>query len=388
MTQSSLPPALSRREFVGTVLATGAGTSWPRGFSPGVGANAAVHDAATPAASQAGSPAPRRGIKLGFDHFSLRAHGWKAPALIDYAASLKTDAVFLSELNVFERRDDAYLRELKSRADGHGLQVYVGMFSICPTSGTFDAKAGTAVEQLRDGIRIAKAMGSPVIRAVLGRFDDRNTHGGIETHIKNTVDVCKAVRAEAQAAGVKIAIENHAGDMQAWELAGLVEAAGPDFVGVNLDPGNATWTIEDPVASLETLAPYVLCTSIRDSAIWEIPKGASVQWTAVGEGDVDFATWTTIFAERCKGVPVFIETISGLVRPFNYLEPEFWKPWPKARAHDFARFLQVAKRGKPRPPAPQPPPAERRAADQAQQKIEVDKSLAYCREKLGLGVKA
>jgi sugar phosphate isomerase/epimerase len=364
---------LTRRAFVGSLAAAGA-AALPR-----------TAEASTPVAAQA-APAPRN-ITLGFDHFSLRSHGWKAAALIDYAATLKTDAVFLSELNVFEKRDDASLRELKAKADGLGLKVYVGMFSICPTSGAFDAKAGTAVEQLRDGIRIAKAMGSPIIRAVLGRFEDRNTHGGIETHIRNTVDVCKAVRDEAKAAGVKIAIENHAGDMQAWELAGLVEAAGPDYVGVNLDPGNATWTLEDPVASLETLAPYVVCTSIRDSAIWETPKGAAVQWTAVGEGDVDFQKWTAIFAERCKGVPVFIETISGLVRPFNYLEPDFWKPWPKARAQDFARFLEVAKRGKPRTPAPPVPQAERRAADQAQQKVELDKSLAYCRETLGLGVR-
>jgi sugar phosphate isomerase/epimerase len=357
---------LTRRAFVGS-LAAAAGAA-----------------AVSPSAQ---AQAPRRGIALGFDHFALRAHGWKAPALIDYAASLKTDAVFLSELNVFEGRDDAYLRELKAKADGHGLKVYVGMFSICPTSGAFDAKGGTAVEQLRDGIRIARTLGSPVIRAVLGRFDDRQTHGGIETHIKNTVDVCKAVRDEAKAAGVRIAIENHAGDMQAWELAGLVEAAGPDYVGVNLDPGNATWTLEDPVASLETLAPYVACTSIRDSAIWETEKGVSVQWTAVGEGDVDFARWTTIFAERCKGVPVFIETISGLARPFNFLDADFWKPWPKARAQDFARFLEIAKRGKPRTPAPGVPPEERRARDQAQQKVEVDKSLAYCRERLGLGIR-
>jgi sugar phosphate isomerase/epimerase len=366
---------LTRRAFVGSLAAAGAATL-PRPVR-----------AATAAPSQTAAAPAARGIKLGFDHFSLRSHGWKAPALIDYAGTLKTDAVFLSELNVFERRDEAYLRELKAKADGLGLQVYVGMFSICPTSGAFDAKAGTAVEQLRDGIRIAKTMGSPVIRAVLGRFDDRLTHGGIETHIRNTADVCKAVRDEAKAAGVKIAIENHAGDMQAWEVASLVEAAGPDYVGVNLDPGNATWTLEDPVASLETLAPYVVCTSIRDSAIWETPKGAAVQWTAVGEGDVDFQRWTTIFAEKCKGVPVFIETISGLVRPFNYLEPEFWKPWPKARAQDFARFLEVAKRGKPRTPAPPVPQAERRAADQAQQKVELDKSLAFCRDKLGLGVR-
>jgi 3-oxoisoapionate decarboxylase len=371
---------LSRRAFVTSLTA-----------AAGVGSLTAAAGAASLSASGLQTPTPpppRRGIKLGFDHFSLRSLGWKAPALVDYAATLKTDAVFLSELNVFERRDAAYLKELRTRADGLGLSIYVGMFSICPTSGAFDAKAGTAVEQLREGIRIAQALGSPIIRAVLGRFEDRLTHGGIETHIKNTVDVCRAVRDEAKAAGVRIAIENHAGDMQAWEVASLVEAAGPDIVGVNLDPGNATWTLEDPVASLETLAPYVVCTSIRDSAIWDTPKGASVQWTAVGDGDVDFRRWTDIFAERCKGVPVFIETISGLTRPYNYLEPDFWKPWPKARAQDFARFVAIARRGKARTQAAPVPPDQRRAADQAQQRVELDKSLAYCRKELGLGVRA
>ena len=51
-------------------------------------------------------------------------------------------------------------------------------------------------------------------------------------------------------------MENHAGDMQAWELVNLIEAAGPDFVGATMDPGNATWTMEDPMVNLELLGPY------------------------------------------------------------------------------------------------------------------------------------
>jgi sugar phosphate isomerase/epimerase len=331
----------------------------------------------------------KRGIKLGLDHFAIRGFNWKAPQLIDYAASQRLDGIFLSELNVLESRDDAYLTGLRARAEKGGLAVYLGMSSICPTSSTFDAKAGTAVEQLKDGIRMAKTIGSPVIRCFLGNQADRGTHGGIETHIRNTVDVCKAVKADATAAGVKIAVENHAGDMQAWELAGLVEAAGPDFVGVNLDPGNATWTLEDPVASLETLAPYVACTSIRDSAIWETGQGAVVEWVAMGDGNVDFARWTDLFAEKVKGVPVFLETFAGLRRPFNYLsDPNFWKPWPKMRAHDLARFIAVAKRGTPRdalPPLPQG--AGRAAAEAARQKDTFERSVAYCRSTLGLGIR-
>ena len=77
--------------------------------------------------------------------------------------------------------------------------------------------------------------------------------------------VCRSVRSRAVDAGVKIAIENHAGDMQAWELVTLITEAGRDYVGATLDSGNATWTLEDPLVNLEILGPYAVATGIRDA---------------------------------------------------------------------------------------------------------------------------
>jgi sugar phosphate isomerase/epimerase len=182
---------------------------------------------------------------------------------------------------------------------------------------------------------------------------------------------------------VKIAVENHAGDMQAWELVTLIEAAGKDYVGANLDSGNACWTMEDPLASLEILGPYAFTTSLRDSMIWESDNGAKVQWTAMGEGCVDLKTYFARFAELCPGVPVHIETISGFAREIPYLKPEFWKEWPKARASDFAKFVALAKRGKAIPSHRSANPQE----EQEYQKGELERSIKHCKEVLGLGLK-
>ena len=76
------------------------------------------------------------------------------------------------------------------------------------------------------------------------------------------------MRSRVLDSGLKIAIENHAGDMQARELKMLIEEAGKDFVGACLDSGNPLWTIEDPHLTLETLAPYVLTSHVRDTAVW------------------------------------------------------------------------------------------------------------------------
>ncbi len=320
-------------------------------------------------------------LKLGLDNFAVRAMNWKAHALLDYAASLKLDSLFITDLDAFENHEPAYLQEVKAKADGLGLDLCLGTWSICPTSKAFKNKWGTAEEHLALGIRMAKTLGSPVIRAVLGTGEDRKTEGGIEARIADTVKVCQACRSRAMDAGVKIAIENHAGDMQAWELVTLVEAAGRDYVGVNLDSGNATWTMEDPLENLRVLAPYTACTSIRDSMVWESENGAKVQWTAMGEGCVDLKAYFAKFAELCPEVPVHIETISGFAREIPYLTPEFWKVWPKARAGDFARFLALAKRGKPLPAHRSANAAE----EQAYQKAELERSIRHCKEALGLG---
>jgi len=335
--------------------------------------------------AQDNAPArPATKHRLGLDNFAVRAMGWKAPALIDYAVSLKTDSLFITDLNAFESFEEKYLGELKAKAADQGLQIQVGTWSICPTSRSFKKDWGTAEEHLALGIRVAKALGSPVIRVVLGAGEDRRTDGGIEARIADTVKVCQSQRSRALDAGVKIAVENHAGDMQAWELVTLIEAAGKDYVGANMDAGNATWTMEDPIANLEVLGPYVLTTSLRDSAVWESANGATIQWTAMGEGNVDLKNYFQKFAALCPGVPVHIETISGFNREIPYLKDDFWKVWPKAKAADFAKFVALAKRGKPRDPH-RSPDAE---AERAYQKGEIERSLKYCKEVLGLGLKA
>ena len=326
-------------------------------------------------------------LKLGFDNYAIRALGLKAPQLLDYAASLNLDTILLSDPDVYEGTADSYLKEIESRADDLSVEIQVGMLSICPGSKLFDSRRGTAEEQLKRIIRIAKALGSPVARCVLGHVDDRKGDGGIEARIAETVNVLKNVRSFALDSGVKIALENHAGDMQAWELLALIEEAGREFVGVTMDSGNATWALEDPLHNLELLGPYALTTGIRDSAVWETADGAILQWTAMGEGTVDWKRYFARFAELCPNTPVQLELISGRPIPIPYLRDEFWDAYPKARLREFMKFAALAKRGSPKQPFVVPTDHEAKLAEQEFQKAELERSIKYCREILGLGLK-
>jgi len=321
-------------------------------------------------------------LAIGLDHFAVRATGWKASQYIDYAASLKLDTIFISELLPFESFEDAYLKSLKERADRGRVKIYVGTGSVCESSNSWKPENGSGAEHLALTIRIAKALGSPVARCYLGNQKDRATDGGIERHIENTIKSIKANQTLAEAEGIKIAIENHAGDMQSHELKALIEAAGKGYVGANIDPGNAVWALEEPLKHLEVLGPLTICSSVRDSMLWEDENGAVVvQWTAVGEGLVDFKAYAKRFVELAPGVPLQVETISGFARPFEHQKDEFWKIFPGHRDSEMHKaWLAMAKRGKKIESFNAPDGPEKKDAEIAYQKGEFERSIAWLRE--------
>ena len=98
----------------------------------------------------------------------------------------------------------------------------------------------------------------------------------------------------------------------------------------------------------------------------------------MGEGCVDMKAYARRFAELCPTAPFIMEIISGFARGFKYLEPEFWPPYEKVRAPEFARFLALAKKGKAIPGFKAE--GDKKKAEQDYQKAELERSLRYCRE--------
>src|SRR5580700_459955 len=99
----------SRRTFIKAVAATSAGLAL------------AKSGIAQENAAKTGRKTP-----LGFDNFSVRAMKWNASQLIDYAASLKLDSLFLTDLDVYESFHPGYLGDLKKKAADNGLFIYAG----------------------------------------------------------------------------------------------------------------------------------------------------------------------------------------------------------------------------------------------------------------------
>jgi 3-oxoisoapionate decarboxylase len=347
-------------------------------------AAAAAGGAASPRAAAAGQPMP-----LGYNTYCLRSLRWNDDKLLEFAADHKLDAIFLQDTPDPGAMDPRHWSDVKSRTAALNLHLETGGGAILPRSPEdFDAK----VEGLRAQITRAKALGSPLVRCLFAGMRSQLPPGSIEQHIETMLRLVKTVRPQLLDAGLKLAFEVHK-DLQAWEFKMFLDEAGKDVAGTYLDTGNPVFVLEHPLTTIETLGPYTLTLHLRDSVIYEHPRGVAVHWVPLGEGIVDFHQILDRARQLCPDVYVYIKPITG--RPAEvipYLEQDFWKAYPNARAKDLARFLSLAKRGVPYDkPIVNEDLLGRKMPDylipaiQHQQLDHMERSLEYAKKSLDLG---
>ena len=333
-------------------------------------------------------------IGIGYNTYCLRALKMTDRQHFEQAAEWKLDALFLQDSLDPRVNDPAHWVEVKQWASEFGLHLQTGGSGFLPKT---PEQWESNLTALRRNIARAKACGSPILRAVCAGFRHELPLPTTEANMELAIKVLRAIRTEVMDAGLKVAIEVHK-DFQAWEHKQIIETAGKEFVGTYLDTGNPVFTVEDPMLTLETLAPYVLTFHLRDSVVYEHPDGIAVQWVPLGDGTIDFKAIVAKARQLLKPeVRIFIKPITG--RPpvvIPVYDDAWWARWyPKARAQEFARFVAIAKKGRPyekpvvqEDVAGKVPPAPYQAALAYQQKEHMEQSIRYAREVLKLGIRS
>ena len=133
---------------------------------------------------------------------------------------------------------------------------------------------------------------------------------------------------------------------------------------------------------------------LRDSVVYESHNGIMVQWVPLGEGVIDFKKIIAKAREVCPPISVYNKPITG--RPPTLLaiyDPKFMDNWKDMRGADLARFIALAKQGRPYEghmviedvPGTRPEPIA--AALQFQQRDHMQRGIEYARKELDLGIK-
>lgn len=322
---------------------------------------------------------------LGMDTYSLRSFRWNVFQLLDYASSLKLNCIQAASAS-FESMEEDYLLRAKAYARQKGISLEPGFGCISMLSKGWNQRQGSPEAYLAEAIRAAKTLEARAFRVYLGSPLDRAAGTRPEAFVADAIKTLRSVRARTLDAQVKIAIENH-GEFHSRHLRTIVEQAGSDLAAVCYDSGNPVLTAEDPLEALETLAPFVVTAHIRDSVVFAHPRGAAVQWVALGEGSIDMVALAGRFRELCPTAPFHLEIITG--RPPQVIpirDPAFWKTDPETPASSLARFERLVRTGHPFMgsmliPVPGAP-KEFEAAVKEQERVDLERSLAFAKKAL------
>ena len=161
---------------------------------------------------------------------------------------------------------------------------------------------------------------------------------------------------------------------------------GIDYFGATIDSGNATWTLENPINTLRNLAPYGVSSGIKDSMVGKSENEVKLQLYRNGEGCTDLNTFTSEWKRLCPALPIQLEIISGFAKEFPYLKDEFWSPYSNISASRFSRFISLSRKGKKIKPFTIEPSKDTQRAIQEYQLAELERSLKYCKNGLGIGL--
>jgi sugar phosphate isomerase/epimerase len=207
---------------------------------------------------------------------------------IDFGASLGLDGVDFGQA-WFRDAAPAAIAALRQRLEDRGIQA--GMVRGAPDFTHPDpATRRATLDGMRGLIDLAAALGAPLVRVTAGQ-----AHPGV-ARADGVRWVCDGIRAllpHAEAAGVRLAYENHT-KASVWQYRDFSEDSGifleivrateGTALGVNFDTGNPLVHGEDPLPLLRQVAHRVACIDANDSR-----SRGRFEFCVVGRGLVPFA---------------------------------------------------------------------------------------------------
>ncbi|MFJ3956182.1 sugar phosphate isomerase/epimerase family protein [Arthrobacter sp. NPDC090010] len=142
--------------------------------------------------------------------------------------------------------------------------------------------------------------------------------------------------------GVHLNIETHE-EITSYEVVRLVEAVGPDVLGVTFDTANVVVRGEDPVAAARRVAPYTRATHLRDFVLGEQDGVFGRVFAPIGQGSIDWDTVLGILHAANPELPLSIENAGpSLHLPIGLDDPEWTSVHPDLDPSEVAAIRAMA----------------------------------------------
>lgn len=234
-------------------------------------------------------------------------------------------------------------------------------------------------------VKVAKEAGASTLRVVclLGRryemfetlADWKTAIDGFHRQIAAAVPIVEKHR-------MRLGIENHK-DWRVDQQVALLRQYSSEYVGVTLDTGNNLSVLDDPMETVEALAPYTFNVHFKDMALEEVPEGFRMSEVPLGEGLLDLKRMVSVIRRAKPDVRFSLEMITRDPLDVPCLTDKYWSTFEDVNGVALARALARVRANPPRQPLPRTTGLLPEARFALEREL-VARSIAYARVHLGL----
>jgi 3-oxoisoapionate decarboxylase len=204
------------------------------------------------------------------------------------------------------------------------------------------------VERFESQLLIAKRAGANILRSVCmsgRRYEVMRSMDQFRAFEKQSLQSLKWAASIAEKHRVQLAIENHK-DWHSQEMLKWLSNFSSEWLGVCIDTGNSIALLEDPYKLVETLAPWVMTTHLKDMGLAEYDDGFLLAEVPLGQGVLDLPRIIATLRKAKPDIHLNLEMITRDPLKIPCLTDNYWVTLQELPAHDLAHMLSmVRKRG-------------------------------------------
>ena len=271
--------------------------------------------------------------------------------------------------------EPAYLKKLRQQAES--WDMYVEVMAPLPQPGDTAAFERT--------VAAAKEAGALTIRsAALGgrRYENFSSLREWQEFVTKSLARIDAAIPVLQRHRVPMGLENHK-DWTADELVALIKDRSSEYLGVCLDTGNNISLLDDPIATVEALAPFAVCSHIKDMAVEACEGGFLLAEVPLGEGILDMKRIVATITNARSSTRMSLEMITRDPLRVPCLTDKYWATFDQRNGIYLARTLRMVREQRERQALPRIDQLPR-AAQVRLEEDNVKQCLHYAREQLSL----
>ncbi|MCL2367656.1 MAG: sugar phosphate isomerase/epimerase [Oscillospiraceae bacterium] len=279
-------------------------------------------------------------MKVGLDVYSIREMELSPKEQLDYAKKLGFEGVQFEEVRMMvPNLDYSEFEAIKNYAAELGMYVHVSVTPINPNLFAFDREE--LLRRLKEDIKIASTFGWTEVRTHMGILRTRlESEKPWAAHLADSKAIVLELRPFLKEHGVRLNIETHS-DSTSFEILGIIEVVGSEYVGVTLDTGNLLTHGEYPVAVAERVAPYVHLTHAKDAYLFYGPMGFIRQGCPPGRGVVEWPKIVEILAKHNPEVNLSVEDHKKIF-DVSFGDPD-WLAWhPDVSVYETGQLMRLA----------------------------------------------